>query len=103
MESTWEKLVAVHSRIDYLEKKRMRVNGARCKEITAGVVGPSVLFSTELAGIQAELYELWSEKRYLLQQLRTPESTSWISPVIPLSPGLPGRLLISNKGADKSL
>jgi len=103
MESTWEKLVAVHSRIDYLEKKRMRVNAARCKEITVGAVGPSVTFSTELAGIQAELYELWSEKRYLLQALRTPASLSWISPVIPLSLGSPGRLLISKKGADKSL
>ena len=103
MESTWEKLVAVHSRIDYLEKKRMRVNSTRCKEITAGAVGPSEIFSAELLGIRGELYELWSEKRYLLQALRTPESLLWISPVIPLSRASPGRLLISKKGADKSL
>ena len=65
MESTWERLVAVHSRIDYLEKKRIRIYDARFKEITdGGGVGPSPIFSAELAGIQAELYELWSEKRY---------------------------------------
>jgi len=101
MESTWEKLVAVHSRIDYLEKKRLRVYTARFREIAdGGGVGPSMIFSTELAGIQAELYELWSEKRYLLQELKSSEETSWMSPRIPLSSGLQGPLLISKKGTD---
>jgi len=103
MQSTWEKLVEVHSRIDYLEQKRMRVYTTRCRGITEGAVGPSIDFSTALASLNAELYELWAEKRYLLQELKTSESTSWISPRIPISLDSRGPLLMSKKGTDKSL
>jgi len=103
MESTWEKLVAVHSRIDYLEKKRFRVNSIRCREITVGAVGPSATFSAELASLNAELYELWAEKRYLLQELKIPANKSWISPRIPISPSSAKRLLMSKRGTDLSL
>ncbi len=82
MESTWDKLVTVQARLNYLDNKWQRIMSARFKEIHEGATGPDEVFTAQVATVANELKELWPEKRYLLSQLKVPEEWSWISPVI---------------------
>lgn len=97
MESTWDKLVTVQARLNYLDNKKMRIMSARFREIHEGSTGPSEAFSAQIATVSDELGQLWPEKRYLLSQLNVPEEWSWISPVITNSTVSRGPLQTSKK------
>ena len=98
MESIWDKLVLVQARLNYLDNKRMRIMGARFKEIHEGATGPDEDFTAQIAAVTNELKELWPEKRYLLSQLSVSETWSWISPVITNLAVSRGPLQMSEKG-----
>lgn len=95
----WERIVAVHTRIVWLEAKRRRISSARDQQIKDGSVGPSSVYSAQYKAIEEELYELWEEKRFLLAKLNVSEDISWMSPMIPLSQVSPGRSRISKTRA----
>jgi len=98
MESNWDKLVTVQSRLNYLENKRMRIISARCDQIRKTGGGPDPSYTDQMLALATELKELWAEKRYLLSQLDVPEQWSWISPVITSLTVSQGPLQISRKG-----
>lgn len=102
MESTWEKLVTVQARLNYLDNKWQRIMSARFKKIHEGATGPDETFTTQIATVANELKELWPEKRYLLSQLNVPEKWSWLSPVITNLAVSQGPLQMSKKGQQTS-